>query len=498
VKYTFLPAKLTVIGAAAALSICEAAAQTLSQPSAAARAAWGFDRSDLAPHPGVRFGVLGNGMRYAVMRNAATAGGLSVRFRFDVGARVEGPRERGFVHLIEHLVFHGTPNIPEGSFALMLAHRGLRRWTDFDAFTSFDETVYRLDMAKSDLPARDVSLMLMREIASNLLFTRRMVEGAKQKVREEIAARDAVQDSIMAAQNAFFLPGTPLARGPVAGTQRQVGRATAAALRRLYDLHYVPRRATLVMVGDFDPERVEAEIAARFSDWARRGGAPPDIPTPGISVRSNTEARLFVHPQAPTTVTIASVIPLSGTADEGRARDASFLEQLGAEILNRRLARMAAGPDAPFAAGTVSLYDRFSTARVAELQLGAKDRDWLRALTTGAVELRRAVEGGFTQGELDSQLAVSRAALARASAPRTTPALADAIVDAASRSIVFTVPGDPAATDAYLAQIRLTAVNTAFAAAWARPERLIFVSNNRRISGGEAAVAEAWRSQIPY
>jgi zinc protease len=478
------PAKLLLASLAAALALTGLAAQTPQPISPAARSAWSFDRSDLAPHPGVRFGVLSNGMRYALMRNAVPAAGLSVRFRFDAGASAEGRAERGFFHLIEHLIFHGTPNIPEGSLALMLGHRGMRHWSDFNAFTSFDETVYRLDIAKSDAAARDAALLVMREIATNLVFTRRVVEAAKTKVREEIAARDPVQDGIAAAQNAFFLPGTPIDRSPVAGTRAEVDRATGAALRRLYELHYAPQRATLVIVGDFDPDTVEAEIAARFSDWAAKGGSPPDCPPPSIATGRGTEARAFVQRDAPTIVTITSVAPLAGAADEGRGRDANFLEHLGSEILNRRLTRVAGRADPPFTAATVAIYDHFSLARLAQVEVKAKDRDWRKALRTGSLELSRAIARGFTQAELDEQLALSRAGLARAAAPRTTPALADAIIDAAGRGVVFTIPADPSASAAYLTRIRLADVNAAFAAAWAKPDRLIFVSHNRRIPVG--------------
>lgn len=476
----------------AALAFTAASAQPATYISPQARAAWGFDRSDLAPHPGVRFGVLPNGMRYAIMRNAAPAGGLSVRLRFDVGAKVEEDRERGFIHLIEHLIFHGTPNIPEGALPLMLAHRGMRHWSDFNAFTSYDETVYRLDMTRSDAAARDAALLVMREIDGNLLFTRRVVEAAKRKVREEIGARDAAGDGIQAAQNAFFAPGTAIARGPVAGSRSQVRRATGAALRRLYDKHYVPQRTTLVLVGDFEPDAVEAEIAARFSDF-RAGGAPAAHSAPPL-VRADRgmEAHVFVHRAAPTAITIAVAAPPGAGADAKRRRDAHFLEHLGSQMLTRRLARVAAGPDAPFLRGDAAIYDHFSTVRLAEIELEARDRDWRRALQAGAIELRRALDRGFSQPELDEQLAAIRRGLLRDTAPRLSPALADSIVDHVNRRIVFTAPGDPSGTDAYLARIRLADVNAAFTAAWAKPGRLIFVSHNRRIPNAEAAIAAAW------
>jgi zinc protease len=459
-----------------------------AQTSDAARAAWGFDRSDLAPHPGVRFGVLPNGMRYALMRNAVPAGGLAVRLRFDAGASVEGPRELGFMHLIEHMIFHGTPNIPEGSLPLMLAHRGLKRLTDFNAFTGYEETVYRLDLQRADAPAREVALMLMREIAGNIPFTRSSVRGAKVKVREEIRARDAIEDRLTAAQNAFFAPRTVIARGPVAGSLASVGRADAAALRRLYDLYYRPSRATLVFVGDFDPAAVEAEIAARFGDWAARSGTAPEPPPPSVAPSRTSETRLFVDPAAPTAVTIAVAKPLGSAADAARPRDSAFLQHLAAEMLNRRLARVAAG-SAPFASANLAVYDHFRTVRLARLEVAAKERDWRGALVAGARELARALQTGFSQEELDEQLTSSRRGLV--AAPRTSAALADAIVDAVNRRIVFTAPGDTAAAAAYLARVRLADVNSAFRAIWAGEGKLTFVSHNRRFPNPEAAIAAA-------
>lgn len=462
------------------------------EASAAARTAWGFDRSDLTPHPQVRFGVLANGMRYAVMLSTAPAGGLSVRLRLDGGSSVEGDRELGFMHLVEHMIFHGSSNIPEGALPLMLRHQGLRRWSDFNAFTSFDETVYRLDLAKADARARETAMALMREIAGNLRFNRTAVEGAKENVREEIGGRNAVEDRLAAAQNAFLAPGTPIARGPVAGTEASVRGANGETLRRLYERYYTPRRATLVVVGDLDPAAVEAEIQARFSDW-RTGEHPgPQRQAPLVRSARGTQARLFVDPQAPTIVTIATVSPLASSGDASKGRDSYFLEHLGSEMLNRRLARIASRPNAPFSSADSAIYDHFATARLARIEVSAKERDWRSALRGGAAELRRALDNGFSQAELDEQLAASLAALAKDAAPRTSSALADAIADAMGRGIVFTAPADRSSTAAYLGRVRLDQVNAAFRAAWANPNRLIFASHDRPIAEGDRQFLEAW------
>ena len=482
-----------ILRVAAVTALLAAAPAVAEQPDAAAHAAWGFDRSDLAPHPGVRFGMLANGMRYALMPNREPAGALSIRLHVDVGSAVEGERELGFMHLIEHLIFEGTPNVSALGLPLMLNAAGLRRWTDFNAFTSYDETLYRLDLTRSDARARGTALSLMREISGNLSFDRRAVAGAKGMVRDEIAARDAVQDRLAAAQNAFFFPGSAIARGSVASTVANVKRARGAALQRLYRLHYVPERTTLILVGDFDPALAEREIAALFSGWASSGeeqASPGPSPAPSYALPARrTEVRLFVDRDASTTVTIAVTRPLGGSDAVGR-RDAQFLEHLGSEMLNRRLARAAGG--GPFTAADSAIYDHFSTGRLARIEATARSRDWAATLSSVQAELHRALEGGFSQAELDEQLAASREALARIAAPRTSPALADAIADAVGRGIVFTEPGDGAAARDYLARVRLADVNAALRAAWAGQDRLIFVSHHRPIAGGEAAIMRAW------
>lgn len=449
-------------------------------PSASARAAWGFDGSDLTPHPGVRFGVLSNGMRYALMRHAAPVGGLSVRLHFDAGASVEGPGQNGFMHVLEHLIFHGSANLPQGALLFMLPQAGMARTADFGAITSHDKTVYRLDLARADLRARQTALMVMREIGRDLSFDRRTVAAAKAEVRAEIAGRDGLADRVATARDAFFFPGSPIARGPVVGTQASVARATGDALRRLYARHYGAARATLVMVGDFDPDLAEAEIAARLSDW--KGGANAAAAAPAVVAARGVRARLFVDRDAPTEVSIATVTPL-GAADASAGRDAAFLQHLGAEMLGRRLARNATG-------ATSAIYDHFGVGRLAVIDLPAQDRDWRGALATGKAGLASVLETGFTQAELDAQIAISRRALARRAAPGTSSALADTLADAVGRGILFTEPGDGSATDAYLARVRLADVNAAFRSAWAGPSRLLFVSHDRAFA--EAEIAAAW------
>src|SRR6478736_6205673 len=88
----------------AAVPIQAFAGQAGQAPSALdPRTPWLYQGSDVPQDPEWHFGVLQNGLRYAVRRNGVPPGQVAIRVRMDVGSLMEKDSERGFAHLIEHL-----------------------------------------------------------------------------------------------------------------------------------------------------------------------------------------------------------------------------------------------------------------------------------------------------------------------------------------------------------------------------------------------------------
>ena len=112
---------------------------------AAAQAEWGTEATDVVQDPAVVYGVLENGMRYAIRQNDTPEGAASFRMHFDFGSLGEADDERGLAHFIEHMAFNGSTNVPEGEMIPLLERLGLAFGPDTNAYTSFDETVYMLD-----------------------------------------------------------------------------------------------------------------------------------------------------------------------------------------------------------------------------------------------------------------------------------------------------------------------------------------------------------------
>src|SRR3546814_18509186 len=80
----------------------KAAAPTAVNPQDAAAKAWNFAASDIPVDPNIVFGVLPNGMKYALLNNSTPKGSVVIRTRFDVGSFAEADDPRGLAHFLTY------------------------------------------------------------------------------------------------------------------------------------------------------------------------------------------------------------------------------------------------------------------------------------------------------------------------------------------------------------------------------------------------------------
>lgn len=470
----------------------------VAPPSAEAAAAWGIAGSDLTPDPAIRYGVLPNGMKYAIRRNTTPVGTVALRLRFDIGSVAEADDERGLAHFLEHMAFNGSTNVPEGQLVPLLERNGLAFGPDTNASTGFDQTIYQLDLPNASGDLVDLGLKLMRETASELTIAPGAVDRERGVIQSERRARDSFALRNLVDSLAFTLPDTPLPNRLPIGTDDVILNAPASRLQAFYNRYYRPERATLVVVGDIDVAEMEARIRARFADWQGRGpaGADPDfgrIDTARVSAADN-----FVHPEIPEIVNISLVKPAPDRPDTQAVRAQRLAEALAGAIINRRLATLATSDNAPFSQAQFSVQNAFERFQEAGVQAVAPDGQWQRALTAAENELRRVFLHGFTAAELDEQRANFRSALANAADganTRQSAALAGQIISALGSKRVVTTPADQlAAFDAVAPALTPQSVQHALVqqvAGSAQP--LVRVASKTAIDGGDAAILAAFR-----
>jgi len=471
---------------------------TAHAASAAAPASlpdWPQAHSDLAPDPGVRFGILPNGMRYAIMRNATPAGQTSLRLRVGSGSLEEDDSEQGLAHVLEHMAFRGSTHVPMGEMVNILERKGLAFGPDTNAETEWTQTVYMLDLPRSDADTLGTGLMLMRETAGNLTIAQSALDKERGVVLSEERLRDTPDYRAEKAQLDLFLHGQLAASRFPIGKVDVIKGAPSSLVRKFYEANYRPERSTLIAVGDFDPADVETRIKALFSDW-RPVGPPTAEPDLGEVQKSGAAVKLVQAPGASTKAVIAWARPYDASPDTSAKEQRETIEQLGLAVLNRRFAKLAQSEHPPFLSAGASFQNLFRSAKIAVVEAVSAPDDWRGSLTASEQEVRRLVAYGVTQDEVDREIVEYRASLRNALAgasTRPSPTLASTLVDTVNDDEVFTPPsGDLAVFEAAVKGLTAEKVDAAVRAVFAGAGPLVELATPAAIDGGEATVGKAF------
>jgi zinc protease len=502
----FLAASAAVLVLCAPLASAQTAAQTTTRAPAATAPAWGpgpivtpFPRnvwpqtfSDVAPDPAIRFGTLPNGMRYAIQKNATPTGQASLRLRFDAGSLMERDDQQGLAHFLEHMAFNGSKAVPEGDMIKILERLGLAFGADTNASTGWTETIYQLDLPRTDDETVDTALKLFREAASELLIAEDAIDRERGVVLSEERSRDTPSYRTFKSEISFLLGDSLAARRTPIGTVEVLRGAKRDAIADFYRDYYRPERATLVAVGDFDPAVMEEKIKARFADWKPEGaaGAEPALTLP---LKREPAVKIAVEPGVALTSSISWVSPPDLDPDSKAERREDLTELLGFAVLNRRLERLARSAEPPFISAGAYRSGLFRSADITSLEVKSPPGRWREGLTAAMLEQRRAVQYGVTDAEIDREIAELRAsyqAAVASAATRRTPALADQIAGSLDESDVVTSPAqEQEFFESLVPTFTAEAVSAALREAFGGSGPLVFLATPEPIEGGEAAVS---------
>ncbi len=436
-QYRFFP--FVLLALVATLSAC---ATTPRQAFAPTSIAWPLPKSDVPVDPSYRLGQLPNGMRYALRANQTPKGTAIVRLEIAAGSLDEADGELGFAHFVEHMAFNGSTRVPEGEMVKLLERRGLAFGADTNAETSFDRTTYRLDLPRSDPALLDTALMLMRETAGELTFSPSAVERergiilAERRDRNTYALRNALDSAQFAFPNARFAKRFPI------GSEETIRGASAEALRSFWRHNYVPSKATLIVIGDFDADTVEADIRQRFSTWA----AAPNVPQPlagPVKTADAARSDVFTDQALSERVIASRNGKWRRLPDSIATRQESLLRSIGYGIINRRLLRLSRLEKPPFRAAGFGTGPVFKVGRTTNLVVDSSDGKWREGLIAATTEYRRAFRYGFSQAEVAEQIEQARNAaqnVAASAETRSHSTLANAVFALIRDDIVPVTP----------------------------------------------------------
>ena len=301
--------------------------------------------------PAIYARTLDNGLRYVIMPNKTPEGTASIRLYFNTGSLAEREHEQGFAHFVEHMAFNGSENVPEGELVKILQRAGLAFGADVNASTSFENTIYKLDLPNVDEKTIKTSLMLMRETASNLSFDAGAIEREKGVLLSEYDAGDSTGLEIFRKQLRFWAPEVRANHRLAIGTKATIEAATSQTLSAFYNDFYRPQNAYLVFVGDIEVEVIEKQIKSHFSDWKN------DTPlrdkaylteTRGIFQPTDDLVDFYTKEGVSSSLSISFFSPFVELKDTKEDRTNSFKKAIANFIFNQRLAKITRAEETPF------------------------------------------------------------------------------------------------------------------------------------------------------
>ncbi|BAY62123.1 peptidase M16 domain-containing protein [Calothrix brevissima NIES-22] len=231
--------------------------------------------STLSLSQGVKKTVLDNGLT-VLTKEIHTAPVVSVQVWYKVGSRNEGKGESGISHQLEHLMFKGTKERPV-QFGRLFSALG----SQFNAFTSYDETVYFGTVRRDKLEAL---LTLEADRMKNSLIGTEQLTSEKRVVISELQGYEnspsyRLNRAVM--QAAFPNRAYGLSVG---GTKADVEKFTVEQVRNYYQKYYSPENATLVITGDFTTEPTIKAVKETFGKVTPRANKDLGIQEPKKTV----------------------------------------------------------------------------------------------------------------------------------------------------------------------------------------------------------------------
>ena len=260
----------------------------------------GMVAEEFSPAPvdkDVRIGVLPNGLTYYIRHNEMPQGRCEFHIAQAVGASLEKDHQNGLAHFLEHMAFNGTKHFPDKLLINYFESVGVSFGYNINAYTSLDETVYRLSNVPTRAGVLDSALLVLHDWSCAIALQDEEIDNERGVIREEWRTGADANRRLWRDINKQKYVGTPYAKRDVIGDTAVINNFTYQALRDYYKLWYGPDLQSIVIVGDIDVDKMEAKVKDLFGPIPprkNRGVRPyfplPDNEKPIIALCTDKEA----------------------------------------------------------------------------------------------------------------------------------------------------------------------------------------------------------------
>jgi len=347
----------------------------------------------------IRTGTLANGLTFFIRNNALPNDHVMLRLVVKAGSIDEADDQRGLAHMLEHMAFNGTAHFKPGELVSYLESIGAQFGAHVNAYTSFDETVFMLDVPTERPGVLERGFEALSDFASGLSLDPAEIDRERGVVIEEWRGRLGAGTRMQEPQmKAMFGASRYIDRIPI-GLPDTLKSFTPQRLRDFYTEFYRPDRMAVVVVGDIEADRAEALVRQNFAGMPSRPAkarAVYEIP-PHQETRYVSLADRELQASSVTIMHKHPLRELRTMADYRR----SLAEGLVFQMMNARFGEIARQADAPFLGASAGDDTLGRTVESFEVAARVKDGGIARGLSALATEIARVRQYGFGEAELD-------------------------------------------------------------------------------------------------
>ena len=356
--------------------------------------------------PAVRIGKLDNGLTYYIRHNEYPEHVANFYIAQRVGSINEDDSQRGLAHFLEHMAFNGSEHFKGNGIIEFTRSLGVEFGSDLNAYTSIDQTVYRVcDVPTKRVTAVDSCLLILKDWSNGLSLDPEEIDKERDVVHNEWRLGEGPSQRMITRALPKMYPGSKYGERMPIGLMSVIDSFKPQTLRAYYQKWYRPDNQAIIVVGDVDVDHIEAQIKLLFGNIKVDPNAPKVIPE---QVPDNKEAiYIFEKDKEMQMSQVMMMMKHDATTPEEKASMAYLIQDYAvsviSQMMNQRLSEMTQEESCPFFQafaddGTYMLSRTKDCFEVIGVPKEGKDMETLRTLYR---EVRRAREFGFTATEYE-------------------------------------------------------------------------------------------------
>ncbi len=362
---------------------------------------YSFNLDDEIPvQPSITKGKFENGLTFYIRNNKKPENRAQLFLVVNAGSILENDDQQGLAHFCEHMAFNGTENFKKHELIDYLESIGMQFGPEINAYTSFDETVYMLNIPTDSVEIVETAFQILHDWSQNISFEPEEIDKERGVIIEEWRLGRGANARMFDKHQPILYQGSKYASRLPIGKLDILENFEHEKLVSFYKDWYRPDLMAVIAVGDFDETWIKSLIEKHFAN------IPPlkDEKKRELSqIPDHTETLFSIATDPEATRTIVRLYYKHELETDNTVRDyrQGLVESLYNNMLNTRLEELTQQAEPPFLYGFSSEGEMVRTKGVYFMGALVSEDGIEKGMEALLTEANRVRQFGFTDTELE-------------------------------------------------------------------------------------------------